>query len=111
MKKQESENEVNPRSMEIEVKKGFFIGCLIHLVALPILMVTGFAGDAGIIFFFFGLVQLIYMIPAILFAKFREASSDYLKGMALSAALVFLLNAACFGIMVVGVAFGGPWYG
>lgn len=47
---------------------------------------------------FIGLSQLIYVIPAILIA-WRKGRHDILKGLIIGAAITFLLNAACWGLI------------
>ena len=60
---------------------------------------------------FIGITQLLWMVPAMLFARSRGCSADFLKGMGLNAVIVFLLNAACFGLLAAGMLLSGPWYG
>ena len=46
-----------------------------------------------------GVTQFLYLVPAAIIARRKGCSNDYLKGMALAAALFFLLNACCLGVM------------
>ncbi|WP_175428309.1 hypothetical protein [Bacillus solimangrovi] len=52
-------------------------------------------------FFFIGLSQLIYMIPALIWAAYKKRTS-LLQGMLIGMGITFLVNSACFGII-----FGG----
>lgn len=47
---------------------------------------------------YLGLSQLVYMIPAILIAR-RKEETETAKGLIVGAALTFLLNAACTGML------------
>ena len=47
---------------------------------------------------FFGVTQLVYMIPAILFARHR-GRRDIAKGLIIGAGITFLLNGACYGMI------------
>ena len=50
-------------------------------------------------FFFIGIAQLIYLIPAFLiFHKKR----GIIQGLLIGAGITFLLNAACFGLLISG---------
>lgn len=50
-------------------------------------------------FFFISIVQLLYLIPAILI--FRK-KSGIIQGLLIGAGITFLLNAACFGLVISG---------
>jgi hypothetical protein len=52
-----------------------------------------------IAFFFISVVQIIYLIPAILI--FRK-KSGIVQGLLIGAGITFLLNAACFGLVISG---------
>jgi hypothetical protein len=52
-----------------------------------------------IAFFFISVVQIIYLIPAIII--FRK-KSGIVQGLLIGAGITFLLNAACFGLVVSG---------
>lgn len=52
-------------------------------------------------FFFIGLTQLVYVIPAILIAR-SQGRSDIVAGIIIGAAVTFLLNAACYGLTIIG---------
>jgi len=45
-----------------------------------------------------GVVQLVYIIPAIVIV-YRRGQPRVVKGLILGAALTFLLNAACWGLV------------
>lgn len=50
-------------------------------------------------FFFISIAQLIYLVPAILI--FRK-KSGIIQGLLIGAGITFLLNAACFGLVISG---------
>jgi Na+/proline symporter len=50
-----------------------------------------------------GLTQLLIVVPACLIAN-RKGRAGLMRGLIIGAAIVFLLNAACDGVM-----FGGMW--
>ncbi|MCA0756914.1 hypothetical protein KP806_17790 [Paenibacillus sp. N4] len=52
-----------------------------------------------IAFFFISVVQIVYLIPAIII--FRK-KSGILQGLLIGAGVTILLNAACFGLVVSG---------
>jgi hypothetical protein len=57
---------------------------------------------AGVVLVFVGISQLVYMVPAIVVAGRRRAVSVQ-QGLIIGAAITFLLNAGCWGL----IAFGG----
>lgn len=98
----DSKEQVDHHAAGHQVRSGLYVGCLIHFLALPLLLMASGATGYIFVFFCFGLSQLIYMIPAISYAKSRRSSPEFLKGMGLSMALLFIVNAACFGLIMVG---------
>jgi hypothetical protein len=66
---------------------GFFLGIGLHLLQFI------FLPSAIVI----GITQLVYIIPAILIFRRRKG---IVQGLLIAAALTFLLNAACFGIVL-----------
>lgn len=50
-------------------------------------------------FFFIGVVQIVYAIPAILIFNKR---TGIVQGLLIGAGITFLVNAACFGLLVSG---------
>lgn len=97
----------------VDARKGIFDGVLIHLIGIP--TITGLIGainsQGAVALMFIGAFQAFYLVPAMGIAWYRGSSRDFMKGMAITALVVFLLNAACFGLFAASVAFGGPWYG
>jgi hypothetical protein len=55
----------------------------------------------GAVLVFIGVSQLVYMIPAVLIAR-RRGRVALAQGLALGAALTFLLNAGCWGLIGMG---------
>lgn len=68
------------------IGKGIGILALLHLI----LIVYPTA------YFAIGLVQLLYVIPALIYFRKR---TPVLQGILIGAGITFLLNAACFGIV------------
>ncbi|ASS75262.1 hypothetical protein CIG75_09875 [Tumebacillus algifaecis] len=49
--------------------------------------------------FLVGVVQLIYVIPLIIWARRNPSRAGMVPGILVSAGIAFLLNAACFGLL------------
>jgi hypothetical protein len=71
---------------------------VLHLFQIPL---NAFVVNEGRAFFFIGVSQLVYMIPAIVWVAFKRKEWEVAKGLAVGAAVTFLLNATCFGIVFV----------
>jgi uncharacterized membrane protein len=91
----------------IEVALGFALGLGLHALQVLLLTVSTLACSlvsavgivCGFAFFllpFIGLTQLIYIIPAIRWARAR-ARTGMAKGIIIAAALTAILNTACWG--------------
>jgi hypothetical protein len=67
--------------------KGIGLACLMTIIpaALPTL------------YLFIGVVQLVYIIPAIIFCR---KNTGMVQGLLIAAGIIFLLNAACFGLIM-----------
>jgi hypothetical protein len=48
---------------------------------------------------FIGIIQLVYIIPAIIF-YYRDGRRGVVKGLIIGAAITFLLNATCAGLVL-----------
>jgi hypothetical protein len=59
----------------------------------------------GILILLIGISQLAYMLPAIFIAR-RRGRYDLVQGLAIGAAVTFLLNAGCWGLVTFGSRFG-----
>ena len=71
-----------------------------HLVAGSILSVLLGFFDSGLaltVFVACGLIQLVYLVPAMIVCKVRNRPK-IVKGLAIVAAVTFLLNAGCWGL-------------
>ncbi|WP_051621043.1 hypothetical protein [Paenibacillus sp. UNC451MF] len=80
---------INPPSHALQVWKGIGLLLLLHLLLFIV----------PVAFFFISVAQLVYLIPAlILFRKNR----GILQGLLIGAGITFLLNAACFGLLLGG---------
>ncbi|GAA0137153.1 hypothetical protein YSY43_39940 [Paenibacillus sp. YSY-4.3] len=77
------------RDHTIEVFKGIGILALLHLLLIFVPMS----------YFFIGIAQIVYLIPAavVAFAKKRVGIG---QGLLIGGAVTFLLNAACFGVIM-----------
>ncbi|MFD0960714.1 hypothetical protein [Paenibacillus chungangensis] len=53
-----------------------------------------------IAFFFIGIAQIVYLLPAMFIVRKR---SGIVQGLLIGAGITFLLNAACFGLLMGGV--------
>lgn len=71
------------------VLKGVGILCLLHLTLFVY----------PVLFFFIGLVQIVYVVPAAI--KFWKETPT-LQGLLIGAGVTFLLNAACFSLVLSG---------
>lgn len=79
---------VSPRRHGTEIWKGIGLTALLHLIPLffPIL------------YFGIGIVQLLYILPAIIICR---KNTGMVQGLLIGAGITFLLNAACFGIVTL----------
>jgi hypothetical protein len=95
------------------------IGCLIvlgfHIVGLLLSvglvgLVNVFLGARGAAFYFFlpflfiGVTQLLWVIPAVLIAR-SMGRTETMKGIKSAAALTFILNSACHGLIWLPLTF------
>jgi hypothetical protein len=86
-----SEDQPNAGSM----LKGFGIGAGLNIL----LMVAVAAMVNPIVLIGAGLVQLVWIVPMYLSFR-RQGATETAKGILLAAGIVFLLNAACFGLVM-----------
>lgn len=85
---------------------GFLIGIALMVFCAPLVaLVTGWIApdSAALVLVAIGLVQLVWVVPAIVIAV-RKGQRGIARGIAILAAVVFLLNAGCWGL--VAVSFG-----
>ncbi|MBI1762308.1 MAG: hypothetical protein HYR56_12820 [Acidobacteria bacterium] len=68
---------------------GLMITFALHGLQFVLGPVTG-----GYSFFFIGISQLLYILPAIVLCKSNNRD-DYVKGLIIGASITFLLNATC----------------
>ncbi len=73
--------------------KGFWIGILLT-VALHCLWFAYLPG-----FLVIGITQFVYMLPLMVYAGVKQ-NTRLLQGLAVGAGITFLVNAACFGIVL-----------
>ncbi len=82
------------------MRNGFGIGALWTVVALVAFGLTAAVG-IGIIGLAIGIVQLAWIIP--LTRKHKKAGHpETVKGLWLAAGITFLLNAGCWGALIIG---------
>ena len=82
-----------PKPSKDNVVLGIGLAFLLHLIQIPLGMFFYFIPLA-----FIGVSQLIYIIPAIVMAQSKEYY-EMAKGLMIGAAMTFLLNAACAGVV------------
>ena len=82
------------QARSFSVWAGIGLTILLHMIQIPLAFVT-----SGIAVFFIGLSQLLYMIPVFVWVLVKQKEPELAKGLAIGAAITFLLNAACFGIV------------
>ena len=80
-------------SLAIDVWLGCGLSLLLHVLQIPMSVVSRTLSFALI-----GVSQLLYIVPAILIAK-KVGRPGIAKGLIIGASLLFLLNAACFGLL------------
>jgi hypothetical protein len=76
-----------PRSHTKQVWKGIGLLTLLHLLVLIF----------PVVFFAIGIVQIIYLLPALIICR---NNTGMVQGLLIAAGITFLLNAACFGIVM-----------
>jgi hypothetical protein len=83
---------------------GFGLTLLLHLLQIPMAILVGVLASDPYSFFiplmFFGVSQLVYIIPALLIAH-KIGKPHIVKGLLIGAAISFLLNAACTGLFFI----------
>ena len=85
---------------------GIVLACVLHGVAVGVscaftALFLDVAETGLVPFLFVGVTQVVYLGPAALFA-FSMKRHRTLTGIAIAAAVTFLLNAACFGVLLLG---------
>lgn len=91
----DNHNEIHPpppvkqSNHVLQVWKGIGLLALLHLLLFVF----------PVAFFFISIAQLIYLFPVLYF--FRNNKGMY-QGLLIGAGITFLLNAACFGLLVSG---------
>jgi hypothetical protein len=81
-----------------DVMFGMGLTLLAHLLQMPLSFLTG-----GMNLIAIGLTQLLYVIPGIIIAS-RKGRKGIVKGIIIMAAITFLLNAACWGFIMVALS-------
>ena len=80
---------------------GVGLGLLLHVVVGTLAVFSGgLDSETGVVMLAcIGLSQLLYMGPAMLIARHKGHAAT-MKGLALVAAITFLLNAGCWGLIL-----------
>ena len=88
------------------VGRGVVLTLLLHLLQIPIGLVLILVPSVFpyIAFFFIGLSQCVYMIPAILYFS-KTGETETVKGLIIGASITFLLNATCTVIVFSSLRF------
>jgi hypothetical protein len=83
---------------------GFGLTLLLHLLQIPMAMlVIALSSDPYaflIPLIFFGVSQLVYIIPALIIAHYA-GKPHIVKGLLITASISFLFNAACAGVFLI----------
>lgn len=85
-------NENRKQSETIEVVKGIGLAVLLHVIQGLFFLFN------PVFFALIGVSQLLYLIPAFLILR-KRGRMGMAKGILIGAAVTFLLNAACFGLL------------
>ena len=83
----------NQAATNRDVWIGLGLTLLLHLIQIPLAIVT-----VAISLIVLGVSQLLYIIPAIIIYR-KKGRPGVVKGLIIGAAITFLLNAACTGLM------------
>lgn len=89
-----------PASEEKSGSIGLGIGlcALLHLFQVLLLPVAGP--------FWIGISQLVYVVPAVLIAR-KKGQVETAKGLWIGAGITFLINIACFGVVMASIGKNG----
>lgn len=83
------------------IGKGFFLGISLGVVqAIAAVGIGEIVNKLSVLIFevfFFGLIQLVYMVPLYLFLRKREPATA--TGLVIAAGLVALANVTCAGVI------------
>ena len=78
-----------PGGRQGDIWRGIGLGLLLQVIQIPLGVVTSL-----ISLIFIGVSQLLYIIPVIVIYG-RKGRPGIVKGLAITAALIFMLNATC----------------
>lgn len=113
-------NEEPPHSRDVpqsgssgpdSVGAGIALTVLLHILAyfvfVAVVVVLDFNDSLRpiLVLLFVGVLQLVYMLPAYLIAISRKRRLTA-RGLLIGATVTFLLNAACLGVSMAGIALG-----
>jgi hypothetical protein len=86
---EDSSSPNEPVSHAKQIWKGIGLLALLHLLLLVF----------PIAYFFISVAQLVYLIPALIICR---KNRGMIQGLLIGAGVTFLLNAACFGLLMSG---------
>ncbi len=84
-----------------QVMLGILLLAGLHTAAL---LITQWWEGWFLILVFIGIVQLLYVLPAVFILR-RKDRTGMMQGVLIGAGLTFLLNAACFGLLMSGTLY------
>jgi hypothetical protein len=89
------------------IAKGLGLLALMHVAASGLCMLVSFCADGDVtgglmLMLFLGGTQIVYVAPAAIVLSSRRRSRT-LKGLLIGAAITFLVNAACAGIVLTSI--------
>ena len=79
-------------SREFDWARGLGLLCLLHLIQIPLIALTG-----GMLLLAIGLTQLVYVIPFAV-SYHRKGRPGIVKGLIIGAAITLLLTGTCTAI-------------
>lgn len=105
-----SEQEQVPEQPAVDkgsVKKGVLVGLGLNAALIAVSLLFFGSSGFGVTAIFISITQAVVILPAYL--GFRSSGqTESAKGVLIAAGITFLLNATCFGVVLVG--FNGPMH-
>ena len=95
------EQPILPLPPPVVARKPVWMGVLLCFALHLMWLLLGPAGLAILIGV--GIVQVVYVIPAYIIAK-NKGELDLAKGILIGAGITFLLNATCFGVVLLSMS-------
>jgi hypothetical protein len=90
---------VKQRWLPGEILIGIAVGTVMHVLQLPLAIIgSSIKSEYGLAPIIIGVTQLIYIVPAIVICLLKRRSGIAI-GLTIIAAITFLLNATCWGLI------------